>query len=196
MPKLLYQGHGSYRFTSDSGVVVYVDPFAGSGYDKPADIILVTHGHRDHNRIEMIHRKPDCVLITNAEALSGGKYNSFDVCGVKIEAVEARNLMHNPKQCVGFMLTLDGVKLYCSGDTSKTEQMKSFKDKKLDYAILCGDGVFNMTPDEAAECAELVGAKHNILVHMKPGALFDRSIAEKWNAPNKLIVEPGEEIEL
>jgi hypothetical protein len=67
---------------------------------------------------------------------------------------------------------------------------------KLDYAILCGDGVYNMDLDEAAECAKLIGAKHNIIIHVKPKALFDRERAGKWDAPNKLIIEPGEEIEL
>jgi hypothetical protein len=49
---------------------------------------------------------------------------------------------------------------------------------------------------EAAECAELIGAKHNIVIHLKPGALFSRKRAEKWRAPNKLIIEPGQEINL
>ena len=43
MAKLLYQGHGSYRITADDGRVLYVDPYAGEGYDKPADIVLITH---------------------------------------------------------------------------------------------------------------------------------------------------------
>ena len=51
MPKLLYQGHGSFRLTADDGRVIYVDPYKGKGYDLPADIILVTHNHRDHNQI-------------------------------------------------------------------------------------------------------------------------------------------------
>ena len=29
MTELLYQGHGSYRLTSEHGAVVYIDPFAG-----------------------------------------------------------------------------------------------------------------------------------------------------------------------
>ena len=48
MAKLLYQGHGSFRITTDEGKVIYVDPFAGEGYDLSADGILVTHGHYDH----------------------------------------------------------------------------------------------------------------------------------------------------
>jgi L-ascorbate metabolism protein UlaG (beta-lactamase superfamily) len=196
MPKLLYQGHGSYRITVDDERVIYINPYAGDGYDLPADLILITHGHHDHNKIGLITQKPGCRAITHEDALAGGKHNSFDVDGIAIQAVEAGNLMHNPKKCVGYLLTIDGVKIYASGDTSKTKQMAAFAEKQLDYAILCGDGKFNMGLKEAAECARMIGAKHNIIIHLAPGALFDRAKAEKWNAPNKLIVEPGEEIEL
>ena len=50
MAHLLYQGHGSFRLETDAGRIIYVDPFAGQGYDLPADLILVTHDHYDHNR--------------------------------------------------------------------------------------------------------------------------------------------------
>jgi hypothetical protein len=49
--------------------------------------------------------------------------------------------------------------------------------------------------EEAAECAELIGAKHNILIHLKPGESIQKK-GEKWKAPNKLILEPGQEIDL
>jgi L-ascorbate metabolism protein UlaG (beta-lactamase superfamily) len=196
MTKLYYQGHGSYRFTADDGRVIYVDPYAGDGYDLPAELILVTHGHGDHNQIELVTQKPDCRVITHEDALADGKYMNFDVDGIFIEAVEAKNLMHNPKHCVGYILTFDGLKIYCSGDTSKTEQMSGFAARELDYAIFCSDGKFNMGLKEAAECARIIGAKHNIIVHLKPGGLFDLGKAEKWDAPNKLIIEPGEEIAL
>ena len=29
MAKLFYQGHGSYRITSNDGRVIYIDPYAG-----------------------------------------------------------------------------------------------------------------------------------------------------------------------
>ena len=97
---------------------------------------------------------------------------------------------------MGFIITIDGVKIYAGGDTSKTTQMETFADMNLDYALLCGDGFYNMGLEEAAECARLIGAKHNIIIHVKPKALFDRELAEKWEAPNKLIIEPNEEITL
>ena len=196
MTKLLYQGHGSYRLTSNDSRVIYVDPNAGKGYDVPADLILVTHQHSDHNKTRLCAKKPECRIISNVEALEGGCHRSFALDGIEIQAVEAGNKKHDPRECVGYLITLDGIKLYASGDTSKTEQMASFAELELDYAILCGDGIFNMGAEEAAECARLIGAKSNILVHMKPGFLFSRRKAEKWTAPNKLIIEPGEEIEL
>ncbi|MCL2286839.1 MAG: MBL fold metallo-hydrolase [Firmicutes bacterium] len=196
MPKLFYQGHGSFRLATDAGQIIYVDPFAGEGYDLPADIILVSHQHGDHNQVQLCAQKPGCKIITNAEALAGGKPNTFNIDGVTIEAVEAYNKNHNPAECVGFIITLDGVKIYACGDTSKTAQMETFPDKNLDYAILCGDGFYNMGSEEAAECARIIKAKNNIIIHVKPGELFDRQVAEQWDAPNKLIIEPNQEIAL
>ena len=43
--RLLYQGHGSLRIVAAKGKVIYIDPYAGKGYDLPADLILVSHGH-------------------------------------------------------------------------------------------------------------------------------------------------------
>ncbi|MDR0324628.1 MAG: MBL fold metallo-hydrolase [Oscillospiraceae bacterium] len=195
MPKLLYQGHGSFRLTAGDGRVIYVDPYKGKGYDMPADIILVTHQHRDHNQVKRCAQKPDCRVITNEEALAGGTHNTFDIEGIQIQAVEAANKNHDPKECVGFVVTLDGIKVYASGDTSKTGQMESMSAWGIDYALFPCDGFFNMGPEEAAECARLIGAKHNILIHAKPGESI-RKKAEKWDAPDKLVIEPGQEVPL
>ena len=194
--KLLYQGHASYRITASDGRIIYIDPCVGDGYDKPADILLVSHQHGDHNQIELVTQKPDCTVITNAEALAGGKHNTFNIGGIVIEAVEAANVNHNPTECVGFMLTIDGIKIYIAADTSKTKSMESFAARKLDYALLPIDGYYNMDAAEAAECARLIGARVNIPVHMKPGELFDMERAESFDAPGRRIVTPCEEIEL
>ena len=196
MPKLFYNGHGSFRLTTNDGRVIYVDPFAGSGYDMPADVILVSHQHGDHNQIDLCAKKDGCKVISNVEALEDGKHRDFDIDGIKVQAVEAYNQNHNPNECVGFLITIDGIKIYASGDTSTTRQMERFADIELDYAILCGDGVYNMDIQEAAECARLINAKNNIIIHLKPQALFDMEKAEAWGAPNKIIIQPNQEIDL
>lgn len=198
MAKLLYQGHGSVRITTEEGKVIYIDPYAGSGYDAPADLILVSHQHGDHNQVGLIATKnTGCEIITEAEALKDGKRQTFDFGYIKVEAVEAGNKNHDPKQCVGFILTLSGgVQVYLSCDTGKTEQMSTFADRKIDYAFFCCDGVYNMGVEEASECAALVKAKHSIPYHMAPGELFNREFAEKFTAEGRLIIAAGEEFDL
>ena len=198
MAKLLFQGHGSFRVTTADGKVIYIDPYAGGGYDLPADLILVTHQHNDHNQVNLIASKnPGCEVISDKEALKDGKYQAFDFGFVMVEAVEAGNKNHNPAQCVGYILTLDGgIQVYFSGDTSTTSQMGTFAERKLDYAILCCDGIYNMGIAEASECAALIGARYSIPCHMAPGKLFDRERAEQFEADGRLIIADGEEIPL
>ena len=173
MAKLLFQGHGSYRIVTDENIVIYVDPYVGDGYDIPADIILVTHQHGDHMQTRLVKKKATCTIIQNQNALNNGSYKSFDINSVHIESVPVYNSNHDRKQCVGYMLTFDELKVYASGDTSTTKEMADYPSLSIDYALLPIDGIYNMDPKEASACAELIGAKHTIPIHMKPGALFD-----------------------
>lgn len=200
-PTLLYQGQASIRIVTSEGKVIYIDPYAGNGYDLPADLILVTHGHFDHNGLNKIrNRNNDCRIITQNEAIKYGEHQTFDLGYVKVEAVEAGfNSLHSVTNCVGYVLTFsNGKSVYVTGDTSMTEQMSRMKDMQIDYAFYCCDGVYNMGLDEAAKCAEMVGAKHNIPYHItaENDKTYDRSLAEKFNAPNRLIIDEGEEIKL
>ena len=197
MGKLLFQGHGSYRIITNDNVVIYVDPFIGDGYDIPADIILVTHEHPDHNKVELVPKKDDTIIIRNNTLRTGNIYSSTSIKGVGIESCEAYNKNHSRYQCVGYILSFDGITLYASGDTSLTDDMQNKLPKyHLDYALLPIDGKYNMDAKEAAKCASIINAKHVIPVHMKPMELFDMEIAKTFEAPNRLIVEAGEEITL
>jgi L-ascorbate metabolism protein UlaG (beta-lactamase superfamily) len=196
MAKLLFQGHGSFRIITDNELVIYMDPYAGLGYDIPADIILVTHQHGDHNQIQKVAKKNTCVIIQNQDALQNDVYKSFNIFGISIQSVPAYNSNHDRKQCVGYILTFDGLKIYAAGDTSTTEEMKEYSSLDIDYALLPIDGVYNMDAVEASECADLIRAKHVIPIHMAPEMLFNAQKAEKFTAKNRLIVKAGEEVEL
>jgi L-ascorbate metabolism protein UlaG (beta-lactamase superfamily) len=195
-------GHASIRITTPEEKVIYIDPFAGEGYEPAADLILVTHGHYDHYDLDKVaNRNPDCRIITWQEALADGTHQTFDLGFASVEAVEAgNNQYHSLDECVGYIVTLtDGTSVYVTGDTSATQQMSTLAEREIDYAFFCCDGIYNMDLEEAEQCAELVGAKHNIPYHMiraDSGALFDRSRAEQFDVPNLLIIEDGEEIEL
>ena len=197
MAKLLYQGHGSYRITAENGTVIYVDPFAGEGYDIPADIVLITHEHKDHNNLELITRKDHCTVLRSSDMLIDGHYEKKTISGITIEAVPAYNENHDRSSCVGYVISLDGIKVYGAGDTSYTDYMVQVLSlEEIDYALLPIDGVYNMDIPEAEHCAEVINAKHTIPIHMKPGELFDKERADSFKGKNKLVLEPGEEINL
>ena len=197
--KLLYQGHGSLRIVTAEGKVIYIDPCAGEGYDLPADLILVSHGHQDHTAVDLIRNRNDgCRIITYKDALVNGEYKTFDLGYAVVEAVQAgNNPNHDINVCVGWLVTLpDGIAVYATGDTSTTEQMAELADREIDYAFFCCDGIYNMDIEEASACAALVNARHSIPYHMAPGKLFDADRAARFDGPGRLIVAAGEELAL
>ncbi len=201
-PVLLYMGQASIRVVTPENKVIYIDPYAGDDgqYSLPADLVLVTHAHFDHSMVDKVmNRAEDCQIITHNEAVQNGEHKIFEFDYVTVEAVEAGyNSLHDVRKCVGYVLTFTNRKsIYVTGDTSKTEQMPLLAEKHIDYAFFCCDGVYNMGFEEAAECVELVKAAHNIPYHnttTTTGRQFSRELAEQFNAPNRLIVEDGEEI--
>ncbi len=196
MAKLLYQGHASLRITLANGKVIYVDPFAGEGYKPEADMVLITHEHYDHNDIHKVPLTDRTIVIRAADALSGGVYRKFDYFGVKVYGVPAGNAKHDPRECVGYLLELEGKKIYIAGDTDYTPFMEELGKMNIDYCFLPIDGVFNMTPEEATRCASIIKPKHLIPYHMKPGMLFDLKQDMRVHSPVAMLVRPGDEIEL
>ena len=180
MAKLLYQGHGSFRLVSEKGTVVYVDPYVGEGYDMEADLVLVTHEHHDHNAVELVTVKEGARVLGD----------------ITVHAVPAYNKNHDRSACVGYLIGVDHKRIYAAGDTSTTDFMEKLAGEHLDYALLPIDGVYNMDGREASRCADIIQAKHAIPIHMKPGGLFDRAVAETFQAEGRLILEPGECITL
>ena len=200
-PVLTYFGHATMCVVTEDNKVIYIDPYEEGDYTRTADLILVTHGHYDHNQLQKVeNRNENCEIITYSEALQNGVYKTFDLPFVIVEAVEAgNNPNHDINSCVGYVLTFkNGKTLYISGDTSTTNQMSELGNRNIDYAFFCCDGVYNMGNAEAAQCAEIVGAKHNIPYHNETanGELLDKALAEDWSAPNKIILMPGETLNI
>ena len=200
MAQLLYQGHSSFRLETRSGIVIYIDPYRGPGYDAKADLILVTHDHFDHNRVDIVPNNEDCVVITFKEALTDGEYNSFEFEDVLIEAVPAYNKNHPRDCCVGYVLSVEGKSLYFPGDTGCIEEMKELSGRNIDIFFVPMDGVYTMDADEARKACEAVNAKFIVPIHTAPqyqkedDSLFDIEKAGSFDWDKKIVVKPGEYI--
>lgn len=194
MAELLYQGHGSYRIVSNEGVVIYVDPYAGEGYEMPADIVIVTHEHSDHNQVDLVTLKDDGVILRYGDLFVDGEYPIKKIKKVMIEGTPAENKNHTREECVGFIMTVDGITLYGAGDTNYYPEMESFND--LDYALLPVDGIYNMSAQEASRCAHVIDSRYFIPIHTSPTQLYDEDIAKSFKSPHALYIKPGERLKL
>lgn len=194
--KIEYLGHGSLKMYLKNGKVVYIDPYAGDDYKENGDLILITHEHMDHNKTELVPGNENAEVIRSKDCISDGGYKTFDIFDMHIEPVEAYNKNHKIDECVGFVITSNGKKIYVAGDTSTTNQMPKLADYNIDYAFLPMDGKYNMDIDEAIKCESLVKAKHTIPYHMSPGELFNEERANKFITLTTLIVRPNETIEI
>lgn len=196
--KIMYQGRASVRIVTRDDKVIYVDPFAGDGYDVPADLILVTHEHFDHNKVELVKKmNPGCRIIRSGDAVG---QDQFDLGYAKVVVVKAgNNPNHSVDECVGYVIVLrSGVSIYISGDTSTTDDVDRIAKMGIDYAFYCCDGEYNMDIDEAMDVAKKIGAKHSIPYHVTGDITdtFDRARAEKFCVSGKMILDYGQEIEL
>jgi L-ascorbate metabolism protein UlaG (beta-lactamase superfamily) len=191
---LHFIGRASVRIETKSGLIIYIDPYAGSAseYEKPADLVLVTHQHTDHNKVSLVTMKEDSLTIMCPYDIRSG--DSIDFAGVKITAVDAYNDNHSRAQGCGFIIELNDLVVYHSGDTSLTEQMSKFHEYNIDYALLCIDGQFNMGPEEAMEVAELIVAENIIPIHSTASGSYSQLNLNKFISEKKIEMKPGDEI--
>jgi len=175
--KIVWLGHDGFRI--DAEKTIYFDPYEIKS-EVRADLILVTHEHFDHCSPEDISKiqHSGTVIITekdSAKKLSGdvrvikpGEY--INMGNIKIEAVSAYNTNKNfhpeKNRWLGFIVEIDGVRIYHAGDTDFIPEMN---DLNVDIALLPVSGTYVMTADEAAEAA--LALKPEIAIPMHYGAI-------------------------
>ncbi len=195
---LTFMGRASVKIKTQSGLCVYIDPYLGD-YSEAADLVLVTHGHSDHNAIGKVTLKPGALVASAPGALPGFKAavtlkkgEKRDFKGISILTVAAYNKNHGVDSTVGYVLSFDGIVVYHAGDTSKIPEMAELAGLGIDYALFPTDGHWNMGPAEAAECAAIVKARHAIPIHSSPNGPYDEANAKAFAPKGVIRLKPGE----
>lgn len=160
------------------GITVYVDPVgdkkAFDTFPEP-DLILITDIHRDHLDPALVPalKKEKTAVIGPEAVIEQLKYGTkikngetLKLDNILIEAVPAYNVaaerlsFHPRGRGNGYVLALDGKRIYISGDTEDIPEMRQMKN--IDYAFICMNLPYTMTVEQAASA----------VLEMKPGVVF------------------------
>ena len=171
--------HSSMRIEFD-GMEFYVDPVTKLGPKTidytampKADYLLVTHEHFDHldtvaigqllGDFTMVITNQNCAeslgygtILTNGEVLELED-------GIIVEAVPAYNTSEGHQQFHpkgrdnGFILTLDGLRIYIAGDTEDIPEMADLND--IDIAFLPCNQPYTMTVEQLIHAARMIKPK-------------------------------------
>ena len=162
--------------------IIYIDPFKIQEEYKDADIIFITHSHYDHFSVEDINKikKENTIIIITKDleekAINLGfkKENviivepnkEYEIEDIKIKTVPAYNInkKFHPKEnnWVGYIIYINGVSYYISGDTDITEENKNVK---CDVAFVPIGGTFTMDFKEAASLINEIKPKIVVPIH-------------------------------
>jgi L-ascorbate metabolism protein UlaG (beta-lactamase superfamily) len=169
--EITFLGHGTLMFAYD-GKTIHVDPYSRVADYKQlpsADIVLVTHEHRDHLDPDALDKivTPKTEIIANAAAarelddatvMRHGETHT--IRGIGIAAVPAYNIEHTRPngdpfhpQGVGngYILTFGDLRVYIAGDTEGIPEMLALTG--IDVAFLPMNQPYTMTPEQVAKAA-------------------------------------------
>ncbi len=163
--------HASFVLRTPAGVI-HVDPVGDAALyaDLPApDLVLITHEHGDHYNADTlaalvgaqtrlltnpaVHDMLPADLKAKASAIANGQ--TAEAMGIAIEAIPAHNLtegrmnFHPKGRDNGYVLDVDGMRIYISGDTEGVPEMRALTG--IDLAFVCMNLPFTMAAGQAAD---------------------------------------------
>lgn len=170
--------HASIRIEYD-GKEIEIDPVTKLGNRTinyaampKADYLFVTHEHGDHfdkaainmltgDKTRLVMNKRCAEMYGAGETMSNGEQIMLD--DIQVEAVsaynysEGRTQFHPKGRDNGYILTIDGLRIYVAGDTEDIPEMATVKD--IDIAFLPCNQPYTMTTDQLVKAAKMVKPK-------------------------------------
>jgi L-ascorbate metabolism protein UlaG (beta-lactamase superfamily) len=175
-----------------------------------ADVILVTHHHKDHckgvttNRLRgkytSVIATKDCLKELGKDIAVIGPGEEIEVNDIKIKAVHSYNIRQDNKTKiahkkgvgVGYLINTKGIIIYHAGDTDLIPEMAGLG--RIDIALLpIGGRDFTMGPAEAVEACLRLKPKVVIpMHHFEADPLGFKKQVEKTSATKVAALHIGE----
>lgn len=167
--------HSSIKIIGDK--IIYVDPFRIKENKNDADIIFITHDHYDHYSLEDIEKvKKQNTIIVMPEHLERKDdlkdavivmpNKKYQVEGINVETISSYNINkpYHPKEnnWVGYILNIEGKRIYIPGDTDITEENMKIQ---CDILFVPIGGTYTMNYEEGAKLTNIIKPKIAIPVH-------------------------------
>jgi L-ascorbate metabolism protein UlaG (beta-lactamase superfamily) len=196
--EIVFLKHAGFKIKGSK--TVYIDP-----YDLPqnaelekADYILITHDHFDHrdiNAIRLLSDEHTTVVVPTGCMVEGYRTCELDIGeeekleGLTVKTVPAYNIdkpFHPRGSGAGYIIEIDGVKIYHAGDTDFIPEMKEIE---VDVALIPVGGKYTMDLEQAKEALEAIKADKVIPMHY--GALPEtQADVEKLKSAKVVALEP------
>ena len=228
--RFTYHGHATFSLFTDAGVRLLFDPyfdnnpkFEGTRKDVGSvDWVLASHGHFDHFEDAIpVLKSTGATFIGTVELVSFAKTQGVEkihgmniggahefpfgrvkltpaLHGGQVEGDESGRFTTAP---CGFLLEIDGRRIYYSGDTALITDMQLLRGK-VDVAILPIGDNFTMGPDDALRAVKLLGPKKVLPIHYDTWPLIAQD-ARAWadrvrgeTDAEAIVLRPGEWLDL
>jgi L-ascorbate metabolism protein UlaG (beta-lactamase superfamily) len=221
-------GHNCWSIAA-GGATILLDPFLDESPTAPvkaanikADFILVSHGHFDHIADAVpIAKRTGATVLANFEVgqwlgkqgVADGKIIGMNPGGgieqsfghVKFTMAHHSSSMPDGSYggvAGGFLLTLDGARVYFACDTALFLDMKLIGSGGLDLAVLPIGDRFTMGPEDSVDAVKILNPKrvapchYNTWPPIAQNALAWAERVRSHTAAEPIVLEPGGKITL
>src|SRR3989337_2309030 len=150
--KIRWYGHDT--FTLEKGLTICIDPYKLSRSIHP-DIILISHNHFDHLSLDDLKKisSVNTIIVAANECISQLS---------TIPSKERIGLTPGQDNKIGFVIDIEGVSIYHTGDSDLIPEMT---DLKPDILLVPVSGTYVMTAKEAAKAVEKIKPRIAIPMH-------------------------------
>ncbi|HHE05069.1 MAG TPA: metal-dependent hydrolase [candidate division WOR-3 bacterium] len=216
--KVTWIGHASLLI--EGSIRIMVDPFIEANpsatvkkEDIPRlDVIAITHDHEDHisDAFDLAKRDNAVVVAMHEIAVKAGEQGitaegmniggTVEVKGAKFTMVLAVHSSYSGHPC-GYVITLDGKRIYHAGDTGLTRDMEIIGELYTpDISFLPIGSRYTMDIVQAAKAVEYTKTKKVVPIHYNTWPPIQAAPEEfkklVGNKAEVIILKPGQSYEL